>query len=146
MYEKACSPQDKDIPSIIELWEPSAQSCRACAPNRRNRNSSEGDKKAQPGLGPKLSHSMVDSSSSGLIPDGKGIWMGIKKLHLLLQMGSYTLCTTRVAEKDLTWAEDLIIRISEINSMFKQREKSTLDVCLTVFFLFFSKKSSPVFT
>lgn len=36
---------------------------------------------------------------------------------------SYTLCTTRVAKRGLSWAEELIIRMSEMNSIFKQRKK-----------------------
>lgn len=49
------------------------------------RNCSEGDKKVHPGLGPKLSHAMMESRGSGLIPDGKGTWMRRKKLYLPLQ-------------------------------------------------------------
>lgn len=44
-------------------------------------DSRKGNKKVfvHPGLGPKLSHSMMEGGSSGLIPDGKGICLRRKK-------------------------------------------------------------------
>lgn len=80
-----------------------------------------------PGLGPKLSHSMMEGGSSGLIPDGKEICLRRKKPSTCsLSLTSCTLCTTRAAERGLTRAEYLTVRISKMNSIFKQRKKKFL--------------------
>lgn len=56
------------------------------------RNRSEGEEKVHPGLGPKLPHSMMDSRSSRLLPDGKGTWMRRKKPLLAPSGGVHTPC------------------------------------------------------